>query len=180
MAWLVLTLLSQFPWFRAPRITRLPGRLGLLTGFGFFTPGVYKEDPHLFFRDEDDAGEAGPWREIRFRTLSPLRVLFHPTRRLEKAFGYCFFHLLFPVRDVVEPKRGSLVAAEYLALRRFACEHEAAPGVTHRRLMLCASYGQDTARPPAILSISEPIRLRQGSLDRPGFTGLPGEAADWS
>jgi hypothetical protein len=162
--WLVLSVLRQTRWSHKLPIPGWLDAVGLFPGFGFFSPRVYQEDPHLFLRDEDEAGHAGAWRELRFRTLSPLRGVFHPTRRLEKAFGYSFEHLWnFPADEKV-PVRGSVISVPYVFLRRFACEEEAAVGATHRRLMVCRSFCDGSDKPPVVVFISEPIPLIRGRL----------------
>lgn len=150
LVWFVASAVAQLPGPLARRL-RAVDRVGLLPSWSFFAPNPARTDCHLLYRHVLDAGTVTDWTEALSWRPSPLRAVWNPDRRAEKAISDASSHLVRR-REV----RGVQWSTPYLLLLNHVS------GLRHPRdaaavqFALLGSFGPaPTPSPPFVRFVSD-------------------------
>lgn len=173
--WFAASVAGQKLWRPARTRSRWDRFHLVIPDWRFFAPdpGVY--DHHLLVRGLNDAGEAGPWREITgIEDRQPLHAFWNPGQRGDKAvFDVCAELFRF-----VERHRGDHIPADelanrvqlsvaYLTLLNYVAGRIEEPGSTEVQFMIAVSGGLDDEDPEVVLvSERHPITQTSGRKGR--------------
>lgn len=166
-AWFVAIFLMQVPATRGAIMRYVKhDRVGLLPGWMFFSGTVGDTDVQVLFRDRNQEGRVGMWREAFPIGRKRLTDVWGPERRIEKAH-IDLVRRLMPWELRAEgvrplPKR-TVLSWHYLMILNYVSQLSGEPAATERQFAIVRTGGLQPPRRPDILLVSPFHQLQSGA-----------------
>lgn len=160
-AWVVLTILKQFPATRR-RLEPLFRRdgLGLFARWAYFAPRPFSTDLHVLYRDAGDRVGASVWRELPLDRRRGVRDVFNPERRVHKAFGVSLGALTTLINregskgGAAEAFQKVLASPSYARIVRYVLHQPRDPFATRRQFAVVKTEGLERVGTPYVVFLS--------------------------
>jgi hypothetical protein len=127
--------------------------LSLVPTWSFFTPYPGSFDCKLLYRDRDENGERGPWREVELgHAQAPWIALWNPRKRVLKALRGALSTLISSAQAT--GPEAIVSAAPYRMILHYISSLEHPEASRQTQFMVLRSYGFVSDRDPKKLFVS--------------------------